>query len=59
MARSDARIVATMIQIRQSAADQIVDNADRESAVEQQVDHVAADEAGSAGHHSQASAVDH
>ena len=38
-----------MLEVAAMAADQIVDHADREAALEQHIDHVAADEAGAAG----------
>ena len=46
----EIRIALEMIEIAAMPADQIVDDADREARVKQSIDHVAADEAGAAGH---------
>ena len=45
----EIRIALEMIEIAAMTADQIVDDADRKARAKQSIDHVAADEAGSAG----------
>ena len=49
--KHDVRIVLVLGEVGFAAADQIVDHADDVAAFDQEVDHVAADEAGAAGDH--------
>jgi hypothetical protein len=45
------RIALTMREIRTMPADEIIDDADFKTAIQKQINHVAADEPGATGHH--------
>ena len=50
----EARLVFLLSKVGLAAADEIIDDADAIAAREQQIDHVAADEPSTAGHHTYA-----